>query len=389
VAPSTSSSDPARAPQAGSEGEPTYRAIRFAELADLAASHPQVAALRPGDEHHPSMFGALADCPQIDGDFPCYHYLLEGGAILVSLLTFPDRVTIDGADYPWSWTGSFLTSPAARGRGLGKRLWARATDTLHDAGYVVGGAFANPVTTHICRGFGFTILEPRIPRLLFLKSAEPMLRHHLPRPALVSLVDAPYRLLARGLARVAARGAGGAGMTVELDRDGTAFADRLRGRAPHYDAPCHFDDGVDRFAWKLQQLRGVDVYLISDRTTGEPLARFAVKDRVIEKKLAGKYSGFQLMTLMDYVLYRSGDDTYDRLVDALLALFWDSDALVLETISASPELNRRLRRKLLIPVGQGVAFWYKAPPDLALPATPAQTPSWHFTHFATDAFGFG
>jgi GNAT superfamily N-acetyltransferase len=365
-----------------------YRYVECGQLGALETTHPMVSRMGSSDEHYPSNVVALRACPDAYPGFPCYFYLHRGDRIVASLAALPDVLTADGRSIPWAWTASFFTSPDCRGLGLGAKLWAAATRTLHERGITVGGAFANPVTTHICERMGFTIMD-RVPRLLLLKSARPFLSQHVRTKLVVSLLNGSYKAVAGGIRA----------LTRTLDRD--SRTERLslvnsndvamleRAAAPSYDRGMHFNDSWNKFAWKVAHCRNSDVHLIRRRSSQDVLARFVVKTRRVTGTFAEKYTGFRLMTLMDYALFGEPGKGYDALADAVVKQFWDSDAEVLETVSASPDLNARLRRKFMIPGGQGVAFWFKAAPGVTMPPDAAVITNWHFTHFCTDAFSFG
>ena len=372
---------------AGAPGEFEYKYLEYGQLGALETTHPTLFRLGCAEDHYPSNLVALRGCPDVYDSFPCYFYLHSGDRIVASLAALPDVLTAEGQQVPWAWAASFFTSPDCRGLGLGAKLWAAATRTLHERGITIGGAFANPVTTHICRRMGFTIMD-RVPRLLLLKSAGPFLSQHVPSRLLVSVLDASYKAVATGIrALTLTRKWDSCTKPLSLAQsDDTA---RLETAAPCYDRPLHFNDRWDKFAWKVAHCRDSQVHLISHRSSDDVLVRFVVKTRNVTGTFAEKYTGFRLMTLMDYVLFGEPETSYHALADVLVRQFWDSDAEVLETVSASHQLNARLRRKFMIPGGQGVAFWFKAAPGISMPPSAGLIHNWHFTHFCTDAFSFG
>jgi len=224
---------------------------------------------------------------------------------------------------------------------------------------------------------------------LLLKSAGPFLSQHVPSRVLVSVLNASYKAVATGIRALT--------LTKKWDSRTTPLSlakpddiARLETAvAPRHDRPLHFNDSWDKFAWKVAHCRDSEVYLISHRSSDDVLVRFVVKTRIVTGTFAEKYTGFRLMTLMDYVLFGEPDASYAALADVIVRQFWQSDAEVLETVSASQQLNARLRRKFMIPGGQGVAFWFKAAPGVSMPPSGGFINNWHFTHFCTDAFSFG
>jgi GNAT superfamily N-acetyltransferase len=368
--------------------ETDYRYIRYGQLADLGACHPAVQELGPENEHFPSCFTWLRRCPDVYADFPCYFYLRSGDRIVASVAAFPDTLVAEGRKLPWAWGGSILTSPQSRGKGFGRDLWRAATQTVNEHGLTMGGAFVNPIMTHISEGLGFTIVE-RVPRLVLLKSARPFLSHHLPAGWLVAAFDAPYRVASAGLRRLALRGVRGQ-PDVRLEELGDLdHLEEMQGHAtPHYNSVYHFSDAADKFCWKVAQCTNSQVYLVRDACSSNMLARFVVKTRDVTKPFADKYTGFRLMTLMDYVFFGQPEGSYRAIADAVVRLFWESKAEVLETVSSCPALNSQMRKKFLVPVGKGVAFFFKGPSGVDVPSDATAIRNWHFTHFSSDAFSF-
>jgi len=367
--------------------ETDLECVTYGQLGDLDRAHPFLRRVAVTEDHHPSWFKSLRTCPDAYDDFPCFFYLRNGYRIVASLVLLPDVLTVGSRSIPWAWTGSFFTSPDCRGQGLGQELWGAATRILHQRGITVAGAFANPATTHICRKLGFTVTE-RVRRLVLLRTARPFLKAHVSSHLLTLLLDAPYRLVSSGLkALTLSRGREWPGMKVEQLVDIDEIAKRLDSSvAPFYREGFHFNDSAEKFLWKISQSGDSQVYLVRDEATGELLIRFVVKSRTFIS--ADKYTGFRLMTLMDYLFFTNSTASYEFLVDALIGLFWRSDAEVLMTVSSSPLLNALLRRRLMIPAGKGVDFWFKTPANFAMPTEAADIANWHFTHFCTDAFSF-
>jgi hypothetical protein len=364
-----------------------YGYVKWGEAGDLARLHPVLAAIEKGEDHYPAIAERLPNCPGLDGEFPFFHYLVDGGRVAASVFSIPDLLTGVGRKQPWAWAGSFLSSREDRGRGLGSRLWGEMVSTLHHRGWTVAGAFANPVTTHICRKLGFTVTK-RVPRLLLLKSSRPFTSHRLGRGSAAWALDQPYKLLMGGV-RLLHSVTGGRRRSISSLITAEELPTVLQGLTPVYREPLHFDDTFQKYAWKLGQAEGVDTYLMSAIKDGRPLARFALKDRVISHMFAGRYTGFRLMTLMDFVLFERDSNVYRELAAELITRFWGSEAVILETVNADPILNYILRKKLLLPVGRGVAYWYKPPEGTTLPRGAEEITNYHFTHFATDAYSFG
>lgn len=367
-----------------------YKHLLYGQLADYEASHPALFRLKVADEHYPRCFPLLHSCPDIYDDFPCFFYLQRGDRIVASMAALSDTATIDGQTVPWAWWGALFTSPDCRGQGLGNTLMDGVIRTFDEHGITIGGSFASPISVRMCLNLGFQ-MTGRAPRLVLLKSARPFLSPHVPANVIVTLLDAPYRVLAGGIRALTSSGGRQDTETAPLmlaggEAEGAGVPPGAT--APRYHQPCHFNDTWDKFRWKVAQCKDARIYHITERASGGVLARFVTKTRLVTGAFAEKYTGFRLMTLMDYMVFGEPEAGYAALANVVTRQFWESDAVVLESVAASDALNKRLRRKFMVPGGKGVAFFYKTPRGVTLPPVANDVSHWHFTHFSTDAFSF-
>ena len=366
-----------------------YQHVLYGQLATLEATHPILHGLGPSDEHYPRSMTSLRTCPDIYDTFPCFFYLCRGGRIAASIAALPDTGVIEGQAFRWAWMGALYTSKDTRGRGLGYKLIVNVVRTMDEHGITMGGSFANAISIRIGAALGFAQVG-KAPRLLLLKSARPFLSPHLKNGALINLVDLPYRAVVSGLHSLSRAGNFRDSRTEILKLDDLKeAAERHRAAVPRRDYACHFNESWDKFLWKLSQCRGAEVYQIAERASGRVLARFVTKTRPVSAAFAEKYTGFRLMTLMDYMVYGETDAGYDALADAIARRFWESDADVLESVAASPAMNARLKRRFMVQGGKGVDLIHRAPAGVTLPAAANTVTNWHFTHFSADAFSFG
>ena len=368
--------------------ESSYRHVLYGQLENLESTHPRLFALGPSDEHYPRSMASLRTCPDIYEGFPCFFYLCRGDRIAASIAALPDTGTIEGQTYPWAWMGALYTSVDSRGRGIGYRLIANVVRTMDEYGITMGGSFANAISIRIGAALGFTLVG-KAPRLLLLKSARPFLSPHLTNRFLLSVVDFPYRTVVSGLNLLSRVGNHRvSGLEVRSLDDLKEAVDRHGAAAHRRDYACHFNESWDKFLWKLSYCKGAEVFQIAERSSGTMMARFVTKSRTVSGAFAEKYTGFRLMTLMDFMVYGETDAGYDALADAIAVRFWESDADVLESVAASPALNARLKRKFMVHGGKGVDLIHRPPSGVTLPAAANVVTNWHFTHFSADAFSF-
>lgn len=360
--------------------------IPFASLSTMTPDHWLFRYIKENKRHSMCFANHLHECPDITPDFPCYFYLHDGDNIVASMSAIPDTLFTKDAAYKWAWMGSFLTDPNYRRRGLGSYLWSMSLEVLSQQGYIMGGAFANPITTHICKKLDF-VMPARIERLVALKLVSPLLNGYTKYRMFGRVADAMYSpvarfwnkfskyLLPRGHDHV---------IVNEIFPTGTHGFGTSK---PCHGRLAHFNNEWNKIEWKLKYANNTKVFNVSNKCEGD-LFYLSIKERFIDKQFAGRFSNFRLMTLMDYGYFRPCDKSDDTMLNIILELFRKSDCDVLEVITPSLPLIKKAKYRGLGRAGKGVAFWFKPPPGVDLGSDVLSNRAWHFTHFVADAFSF-
>ncbi|MBN1550655.1 GNAT family N-acetyltransferase [bacterium] len=364
-----------------------FNFIDFSQIHSLSSLHPLI--LRKGNSmHNPIEFiSDLKASPDISTDFPFFFYVFKKEKIVASVQTFPDLLFGEKEKYKWAWTADLLTDPNYRGQGAATCVWKNMVKILFEHDVFVGGAFANPITTHICRKMGFTITNTAH-RLLFLKSSMAFLSAHVKYKPISSLVDAIYRGSIYVLRRTILRTASLTKSGYEIRKlDYCSFPEYNGFNKLCYGDRYHFDNSKDRIRWKLKSSKNLSFYVILEEARKNPVLYLILKDRIVNN-FAGRYSNFRLMTLMDFGFYSEGEKHLKTLLLVLEKLFWESSADVLEIVTSDPDVIRLAYRSGFVKAGRGVEFWFKAPRDRKLSVKCERIENWHFTHFVSDAYSF-
>jgi GNAT superfamily N-acetyltransferase len=360
-----------------------FKYITYGQVDQLDSLHPLYHKYIPNEKYE-----RLIDCPDISDDFPWFFYIADDERIYSHLSAIPDVLHAEGKTYRWAWTGDLVTDPKFRGRGLAKRVVEETIKILHQRNFIAGGGFATEVTIHIYKKLGFA-LPGYVSRHLFLKSLRPVLEYHIKPKTIRSIADMLYRVLIF-LARPFLRPSiWPRRQRVALTRlntgDGTATDLELPG--PRYQTRFHFNDSIAKVLWKIGWTRhDTRLYLMAAEKTKEPLGYFVLREKQVREPILGKYSNFNLMTLMDYGFFKNDETLYRALIDRLSHLFWKSSAHVLEIVSSSDILNGYARRIGMKKVGKGVPFLILSPPDCDLGDHREAIENWHLTHYSGEGF---
>lgn len=364
----------------------TFRYIEFKDLDNLQNIHP-----RMHKELKSSSWDVVKQCPEIADYFPCCFYMKNpGGEVACWVMSLPDVLWANGQEYPWAWMSGLLTKPVYRGRGLATILTEETKKVLHEMGIAWGGVFSTDVALHIYEKLKFS-LPGFASRYLLLKSIRPFLDPHLKFERLIRFLDMFYRPTARLIFRLLDRRRRLNDLDIALID--VEKIDRAEIFWPKVSCghKFYFNDSPARLAWKIRGIRrkpGTDwrVYLIKRIGERNPVCYFIAREKCEEKPMAQKYKNFQLMTVMDFGFFEKCDQVYSLLLDAILNVFWTSDAEVLEVITNSESFESILKHRGLLKVGRGMSFTFAAPKEWNIDGRWSNIRTWHLTHFCGDGF---
>ena len=338
----------------------------------------------------------LTSCPQLTKDFPAFFYVTnERNEIISSMGAYPDILYSENEKFPWAWLSDIVTKKEYEGRGLATVVIQGALPFFHQSGIGCGVVFSNPVSMHILKKSGFSLLG-HLSRYVILKSARPFLKEHVKWAAVVK----PMNFVLSGLLQVYYRlcivtQTGVKGLkNIELEQDGQhnpALSTILSERV--YQKQLHFDDSYERLTWKMKACNLKDncsLYVARASNNGKPsnpLAYFVVRFREQIEPLAERYKGFKRMTVMDFGLLKNDAQLYPFVARKILGLFKKSDAEVLDVVSSLDEFGSVLRRLGAIRLGRGFSLMCLAPTNWNLHWEKNIT-NWELTHFSGDVFIF-
>lgn len=366
-----------------------FKYITFNELNDLERRHPLVyqVSSRFSFEH-------LKNCPDVSNEFPFFFYLIIDNKIVSSFLTFPDRLSIKGKTYPWAWSGSTLTYPSYRGRGLATILNTEALKILHQKGLARSAVFSAEATVHIYKKLGFTI-PGYVSRYLMLKSVRPFLEAHFKSKIISHILD----LLSRPIIRLIFQYIYGRikldTLNVRVNKIPLDNKKYLINSFPglYYRNKFHFNDSPSKLIWKIKVSNSKDenncsLYILKEVTQNEPICYFVIRMKHQLKPRGIKYKNFKLMTLMDFGFFKNDIRIYSTLLKKIICFFWKSDAEVLEIISNSKLFGSIMKRMGMIKIGKGISFMFSVPSNWSLDEEWNKLQNWNLTHFSGDAFSF-
>lgn len=367
----------------------SFECIDYSQIDMLKDKHLLI-FLNNNSRHNPLTFiNQLKRCPDISYDFPFFFYIFKNNKIVASVKTYPDILYVEEKKYKWAWTGDLFTDQAYRGQGAASFLWERMTDFLNQRNYFIGGTFANSISIHILRKMGF-IMTNRAHRLLFLKTARPFLSAHSKNLFLNKLIDAGYRFFIHGLKKTILKPINPDDLNLWIKKlnHTNNFEDLYNSNGLFYNEQYHFNDTAPKLKWKMENTKNYTHYLVFDKISKEKIFYVIFKSRRIKHKFAGRYSDFNLMTLMDFGTYTGAKKNIDRLLSFLEMIFWESNAEIFEIVTSNPYFIRKTYRKGFLKVGRGEAFLFKPPSKKILDDRSEKIENWHFTHFIADAYSF-
>jgi GNAT superfamily N-acetyltransferase len=357
------------------------RHVEIGEQGSLCARHPELAALRP-ELTKP----AMANNPdRVDLDFPYLFYAIEDGRIVGHFMSFPDTLIGDRGKFRWVWNLGLYTEPEFRGRGIADRIVRHQLDEFARRNMIWGGVFSSPAAIRLYERLGFSMLG-NASRLCLLRDLRPFLRQHVPSQFAVSVAGAALNAAAAAAQRLLHIGSQFEKRYSVEAIDKLRFAELVtRGLV----RPEKFYWG-DHASWFEARRSPIDfINIVRRRDEGDPCAFLITRDRLIKSRtLAGRYTGFKMLSVMEYGQLNRGVDIGDALVGALLMLFRKSDADLAEFVTSSHLIQAAARRRGFLALGAGMSFKFMAPPHSPLRAMPTTLADWHLSHYCGDAFGF-
>jgi hypothetical protein len=114
-----------------------------------------------------------------------------------------------------------------------------------------------------------------------------------------------------------------------------------------------------------------------------------IRDRMIQNRtLADKYTGFRMLSVMEFGHLDDGLDIEKAIVSAALVVFQASNADIVELVTSSPSIETTARSCGFIPLGAGMSFKFMCPSQSPLSGIQTTIADWHLSHYCGDAFGF-
>ena len=153
-----------------------------------------------------------------------------------------------------------------------------------------------------------------------------------------------------------------------------------------YSSTYRFIDSGAKLVWKLSHMDDEVLYIIAEKDNNyDPVAYFIMKNGLITTPLGG-YSGFRMMSIMDYGFFDDRPVNRRLLVQYVFDLFSGSDAEVLDIVSSDDELNRILKKRGMLRIGKGMSFSFFVPDSWDLGEGFDQLQNWVLTHFSGDGW---
>jgi hypothetical protein len=366
-----------------------FQYIIFSQIDNVADQHP-ILFLKINERHNPLKFMAdLKRLPTSYSDFPFYFYIHHNDKIVSSIKAFPDFMFIRNMQYKWAWSGDLFSDVEYRGKGGASILWKNMIDVLLEQKYIIGGAFMNPITTHIGLKTGFTVTD-RAHRILFMKTIKPFLSAHSKFSRANIFVDYFYRKIIQQIKQIYLKYNSFSKSNYIIEKIEFSNKDKndLIFKKIFHNNLHHFDDCAAKINWKVENRNGLSTFIIHDKSSHKPIAYYILKSRFIKHKLGGRYSNFNLMTLMDFGFFSSNSKNIDVLIYFVENSFWNSKSDILEIVTSNPNFIRKAYRKGFIKVGRGIEFMFKPPADVELHPDSNKIENWHFTHFISDGYSF-
>lgn len=356
------------------------RVVRLGERQQLADLHPELVNDRPD-----LLIPALENSPEkIDDDFPYLFYARDGRRIVGHLMSFPDTLFVDGEPLRWAWNLGLFTEPEYRGQGVAQALVELQLKEFSRRETVRGSVFSSPATLCLFKKLGFSF-PGYAPRLCLMRDTRPFLRAHTANRLAVAAGGAAANAILAGRRLMLHR-------SRKLDRyqvgpiDSTRFSELVQSMPARSEK---YSWGSQANWFTVRSGTKDTFYEISRVGESDPCAFLIVRDRrITSRRLAGKYTDFKMMSVMEFGELDRGSDVPESLVSAAVILFQDSDADIAEFVTSSQPIQASALRHGFRALGAGMSFAFKAPLNNPLRGAVTTTQDWHLSHYCGDGFGF-
>jgi len=361
--------------------------VTYAEIDKAAETHPAVYRSFVTENGDFTEFDPFRGNPDAYEEFPFFFYIAHQDRVVCNRFAIPDILVTERGEYPWSWGGGFFTAPEYRGKGLGKKLIDNMVKVLHGKGISSGSVFSTPVSIHIYRKLGHSFMG-YVDRFIFLRSCAPFLRKYIRSEGIIKFADLLYRPFPGALASIT----GGAGSTRRKNfRRHRIFQaeveSTMRDLNIHRDSRFRFNDSGAKLAFKLDRAGNSEFFLMEDLKENRPAAYFILKNRLVTQPLGG-FSGFRMMSLMDYGFFGRNPLYPKLLVGNVFDSFMKSGAEVLDVVSSHPGLSSAVRKRGMINIGKGMSFTFTLPASWNLNTENSGLRDWQLSHFSGDGYSF-
>lgn len=357
------------------------RRVRFNDQTNISERHPELFA------QYPALTTPILASPSYENsDFPFLFYAIEDGLVASHFASFPD--TLFGAEgaYGWVWNGNLFTDPAFRGRGLARMIVDEQLLEFSQRKLIWGGVFSSPAALRLYQRMEF-LLPGHAPRLCMIRNIRPFLRHHTSNSILNRFGGVAADLTFSAIEKFWLSGSRRKCVIEEITAE-RFFVLLASGR----------EFGEERFYWgkdlqwfeTRRNKRGIDrIYSIRPNAESEATMFMLVRLRINESRpIREKYKGVNIMSVMEFGNFSFRADFAETLIDAIIELFVNSDADMVEFVTSSTPVYRSARKYGFFPLGAGMSFKLKLPKNLQFEAREIRLPDWHLTHYCGDAFGF-
>jgi GNAT superfamily N-acetyltransferase len=352
-----------------------YRYATLAELGDMAAAHPELAADRP-DLCRPAFPGN----PVVgEAAFPFLFYAVEAGRVVGSRKAVPDRAIVNGREYAWAWCFDTIVDASQRGRGVGSRLVELQVEAFDRLGVTTSAAFSAPAMMRIYEKCGYRVLE-FVPRMVLVRNPAPFLAGKIGHGVVARAAGGLGALLLRGLAGIRGARRSRAGH-VATPIDPAGFA-RLFAHAAAPEQPNSWALSPDWVTSRLQP--GDEPFKLTCRGAAAPCALFVLRPRAPDPDGGTA----RRLTLMYFKFLTEGVDVAEGLAAELTRQLFARPLDAADIVTSSPSLLAALRKRGYRRRGTGMTFVYRPPPGTEI-AGARDIADWQLTHFCSDGFLFG
>jgi len=376
--------------KANKNSEYQFKYLTFKELEHIEKSNP--IAYKAFSR---SSCVRIKTCPDVTSNFPCFFYVINKENKIVCLnKALPDTLCMGTEKRQWAWTGNTFTEEAYRKKGLAKMLMQESTKVLHKEGIGRGIVFSNNVTLRIYRKLGYC-LAGYASRYLMIKCARPFLEAHIKSKLIIHILD----LLSLPIIRLIFQFYYGKRKLDILDAETIKFQlidkNKLNKFMSEidYKKKFHFNDSLAKLIWKINvsnenSENKCSLYILKETKNLDPIAYFVIRMKHQLEPIGVRYKDFDIMTLMDYGLFKNDKRIYPTILKEVTKMFWKSEAEVFEVISNSELFASVMRRLGMVKVGKGMSFTFSVPDNWDLGKDCTELHNWSLTHFCGDGFSF-